>query len=116
MAQPFTNTGPFSYGVSVDPLANIYAGLNYAIHRYGSLAALNRPGGYDNGGSVQPGWTPLWNGTGRPENVRTAGQEDELLTAVKNSRKESHYHLNAYVTNQGVDVREQFRRMELLQP
>ena len=34
----------------LDPLANIYAGLNYAIHRYGSLSALNRAGGYARGG------------------------------------------------------------------
>lgn len=34
----------------LDPLANIYAGLNYAIHRYGSLSALDRPGGYHLGG------------------------------------------------------------------
>lgn len=115
-AGPFAGTGPFSYGVSVDPLANIYAGLNYAIHRYGSLSALNRPGGYDNGGAVQPGWTSVFNGTGRPENVRSAVAEDKILTAVQNSRKESHYHLNAYVTNQTMDVEAQFRRMELLQP
>ncbi|MFE2075191.1 hypothetical protein [Streptomyces misionensis] len=33
-AGPFAKTGPFKYGVSVDPMANLYAGLNYAIHRY----------------------------------------------------------------------------------
>lgn len=32
----FRNTGPKLYGTSVDPLANIYAGLNYARNRYGS--------------------------------------------------------------------------------
>jgi hypothetical protein len=48
----YRNTGPFEYGVSVDPTANTYAGLNYALHRYGSLAALNRPGGYGNGGTT----------------------------------------------------------------
>ncbi|MEV6419063.1 transglycosylase SLT domain-containing protein [Streptomyces sp. NPDC051662] len=32
----FKGTGPFSYGTSVNPLANIYAGLNYARNRYGS--------------------------------------------------------------------------------
>lgn len=46
----FRNTGPFLYGTSINPLANIYAGLNYALHRYGSLNALARPGGYDSGG------------------------------------------------------------------
>jgi SLT domain-containing protein len=49
-AGPFAGYGPFEYGVSVNPLANTYAGLNYALHRYGSLAALSRPGGYANGG------------------------------------------------------------------
>src|SRR5712692_8810418 len=50
-AGPFANTGPFSYGVSVDPLANIYAGLEHAIRTYPSLQyAMDKPGGYDNGG------------------------------------------------------------------
>lgn len=49
----YRNTGPFSYGVSVNPTANTYAGLNYALHRYGSLAALNQPGGYAGGGLVR---------------------------------------------------------------
>ena len=44
--------GPLRSRGILDPLANIYAGLNYAIHRYGSLAALNRPGGYALGGIV----------------------------------------------------------------
>ncbi|MEV3860710.1 transglycosylase SLT domain-containing protein [Streptomyces sp. NPDC050095] len=35
-AGPFRGTQPQMYGVSVDPLANIYAGLNYAKNRYGS--------------------------------------------------------------------------------
>ncbi|MER6086533.1 transglycosylase SLT domain-containing protein [Streptomyces bluensis] len=35
-AGPFKGTGPFMYGTSVNPLANIYAGLNYARNRYGS--------------------------------------------------------------------------------
>lgn len=90
-AGPFRNTGPFSYGVSVDPLANIYAGLNYAGNRYNShggflgglLYAMNKPGGYDNGGQLQPGWTPVFNGTGKPENVRTADAEDALLQELK---------------------------------
>ncbi|MGW2919526.1 transglycosylase SLT domain-containing protein [Streptomyces angustmyceticus] len=35
-AGPFKRMGPFLYGTSVNPLANIYAGLNYARNRYGS--------------------------------------------------------------------------------
>lgn len=44
--------GPYrSLGIT-NPLANIYAGVNYALHRYGSLSALNRAGGYAFGGIV----------------------------------------------------------------
>jgi SLT domain-containing protein len=69
----YRGTGPYMYGVSVNPSANIYAGLNYATHRYGSLSALNRPGGYDNGGLLMPGWTAAYNGTGVPEMVTPPG-------------------------------------------
>ncbi|MFF9003670.1 peptidoglycan DD-metalloendopeptidase family protein [Streptomyces achromogenes] len=52
-AGPYKNTGPFMYGVSTDPLANIYASMKYALARYGSLpAAYNRPGGYARGGLI----------------------------------------------------------------
>ena len=44
--------GPLRSRGILDPLANIYAGLNYAIHRYGSLSALNGAGGYKLGGVV----------------------------------------------------------------
>lgn len=77
-AGPFAGTGPFSYGTSTDPLANIYAGLNYAIHRYGSLAALNRPGGYDSGGYLPVGTSLVYNHTGSPEPVFTTGQWDAI--------------------------------------
>ncbi|GAB7187147.1 hypothetical protein ATKI12_6978 [Kitasatospora sp. Ki12] len=77
-AGPFAGTGPFSFGTSTDPLANIYAGLNYAIHRYGSLAALNRPGGYDNGGYLPVGPSLVYNHTGSPEPVFTTGQWDSI--------------------------------------
>lgn len=86
-AGPHAGIGPYIYGVSVDPVSNIYAGLNYAGRRYGKdhggylggvLYAMNKPGGYDNGGELQPGWTSVYNGTGKPENVRTAAAEDAL--------------------------------------
>jgi phage-related protein len=71
-AGPFRGVGPFLYGVSVNPLANSYAGANYAVHRYGSLFAVDpqvRHAGYDRGGVLQPGLTLAYNGTGRPEPV-----------------------------------------------
>jgi len=50
-AGPYRNIGPFEYGVSVNPLANIYAGLNYAIHRYGGgwTRVLGQGHGYARG-------------------------------------------------------------------
>lgn len=35
-----------------DPFANIFAGVNYALHRYGGLWVMTRPGGYGKGGLV----------------------------------------------------------------
>lgn len=72
-AGPFRRTGPFLYGVSVSPLANIYAGLRYTLARYGSLGALARPGGYDRGGWLPPGLSLAENRTGQPERVLPPG-------------------------------------------
>ncbi|WP_411095993.1 peptidoglycan DD-metalloendopeptidase family protein [Streptomyces sp. 020-2-3H-GM] len=55
-AGKYKATGPKLYGVSVDPMANIYASMRYALSRYGSLSrAYNRPGGYAMGGIVGGG-------------------------------------------------------------
>lgn len=55
-AGKYRKTGPKLYGVSVDPMANIYASMRYALSRYGSLsAAYNRIGGYATGGIVGGG-------------------------------------------------------------
>ena len=58
-----------------DPLANIYAGVNYAIHRYGNpgfLSVLGHGHGYDSGGLLPTGLSLAYNGTGRPEQVTPA--------------------------------------------
>lgn len=70
-AGQYKNKGPFMYGVSVDPLANIFASMRYALSRYGSLAsAYNRPGGYALGtAGAAPGWH--WVGEYGPELMRT---------------------------------------------
>lgn len=73
--------GPFRGLGILNPLANTYAGLNYALHRYGSISAIDplvRAGGYDSGGILQPGWTLAYNGTGKPETIRTFEQEQAL--------------------------------------
>ncbi|CAL9380883.1 hypothetical protein SUDANB120_01054 [Streptomyces sp. enrichment culture] len=69
-AGPMRNVGPFMYGVSVDPIANIYASMRYAMSRYRSLPrAYDRPGGYAAGGF--PGIGELaWVGEHGPELVR----------------------------------------------
>lgn len=49
-AGKYRNTGPFMYGVSIAPIANLYASMRYALRAYGSLPrAYNRAGGYANG-------------------------------------------------------------------
>jgi hypothetical protein len=54
-----------------NPLANIYAGLNYAIHRYGSgwTSVLGQGHGYDQGGWLPTGRSIAINNTGAPEYV-----------------------------------------------
>jgi hypothetical protein len=74
--------GPFRSRGIFDPEANIYAGSNYAIHRYGSLHAIDplvRPIGYDDGGKLMPGLTIADNRTGRPESIFTEEQKTALF-------------------------------------
>jgi hypothetical protein len=60
-----------------NPMANIYAGLNYALNAYPgrSLSSvMMQPGGYDEGGYLPPGLSLAYNGTGSPEPVgKSAG-------------------------------------------
>lgn len=90
-----------------EPLANILASMKYAIARYGSLsAAYNKPGGYDNGGYLMPGWNLAYNGLGRPEWVDPKGPRSTV---------ERHYHLTVVnANNTEADIRTHFRRMELM--
>lgn len=78
-ADQFAGVGPFEYGVSVNPLANTYAGLNYARHAYPSIQfAMDKAGGYDSGGWLPPGLTLAYNGTGQHERVLTGPQWQEI--------------------------------------
>ncbi|MFC8583227.1 peptidoglycan DD-metalloendopeptidase family protein [Streptomyces sp. NPDC057217] len=64
------NVGPKLHGVSTNPLANVFASMNYAKDRYGSLpTAYNRPGGYATGGFPAMGEL-AWVGEHGPELVR----------------------------------------------
>ena len=83
-AGPFRNIGPFEYGVSVNPLANIFSALNYAIHRYGAgwTSVLGHGHGYDKGGWLSPGLTMAWNGTGRAERVLGPGETQPVVLEI----------------------------------
>ncbi|MGZ0231109.1 phage tail tape measure protein [Streptomyces sp. CPS1] len=71
--------GPFKGRGILDPLANIYAGVNYAMHRYGSnwISVMTRPGGYAKGtkGAARG---LAWVGERGPELVNFSGGEDVL--------------------------------------
>jgi hypothetical protein len=64
---------PVAYGVSENPLANIYAALNYGAHNgrgFGTGPGQIGSGhGYDSGGFLPTGLSLAYNGTGLPEPV-----------------------------------------------
>lgn len=75
------HAGPYRQRGIYDPFANIYAGLHYALRRYGDLRRIDPqfPGGlgfrgYDSGGYLPPGLTMTYNGTNKPERVFTEPQ------------------------------------------
>jgi SLT domain-containing protein len=109
-----------------DPAANVYAGLNYAQHRYPSLQyAMDKPGGYKNGGWLKPGQRGV-NETSKPEPVLSTSQWDDVggllervgaLVAVleKNAGQPTRvYNLGMEVKNTPIDVATQITRMELM--
>jgi hypothetical protein len=70
--------GPYASRGVYDPFANIYAGDNYAIHEYGSVAAVDplvHPGGYDTGGMMMPGGIGKNYGT-KAERVMSGSQTE----------------------------------------
>ncbi|MFI9610365.1 transglycosylase SLT domain-containing protein [Streptomyces sp. NPDC052023] len=111
----FRNKGPFSYGVSVDPLANVYASMRYALSAYGSLpSAYNRPGGYDSGGWLQPGWN--YNGLRTPEAVLTPQQlrtlEGAAAVGVAAAQAGVTYQINARTADFTVADLERVQRVQ----
>ncbi|MGW5773110.1 transglycosylase SLT domain-containing protein [Streptomyces longwoodensis] len=82
--------GPYRSRGITDPMASIYAGLNYAVHRYGSgwMKALSGVKGYATGTpGADKGWA--WVGEEGPELVNFKGGEtvlnhqDSMLATVK---------------------------------
>ncbi|MBZ6258870.1 transglycosylase SLT domain-containing protein [Streptomyces olivaceus] len=100
-AGKYRKKGPFLYGTSVDPLANVYSSMRYALSAYGSLSkAYDRPGGYDQGGWMPPGWG--FNGLTTPEAVFTPQQFQAFegaanvgLAAAAGGAGSVHYEINA---------------------
>ncbi|MGW3154001.1 transglycosylase SLT domain-containing protein [Streptomyces sp. NPDC001089] len=88
-AGKYKNKGPFLYGTSVDPLANVYSSMRYAKAAYGSLSrAYNRPGGYDSGGWLPPGVTPVVNQTGKPEAILNPAQWDAMISLADKAKRD----------------------------
>lgn len=108
--------GPFAGRPITDPLANIYAGLNYALHRYGSLSALDRPGGYaeggivpslyDKGGYLAPGTTLVSNQTRDPELVLTGDQQRALFSKPSPADAPTEKQVQITVNVNALDVRD----------
>jgi SLT domain-containing protein len=82
--------GPYASRGIDDPFANIYAGVNYALHTYGSamLGAGGRHNaagqyiGYDAGGTLPPGPSLVYNGTGQPEIVAPRQTFDQIMSGA----------------------------------
>ena len=91
-AGPFRHTGPFEYGVSVNPMANIYSALNYGEHGAGFGRGPGQIGsvhGYDSGGWwMMPGLNIAgFNGIGAPEPVLTPGQWDAMYAIAQGAAR-----------------------------
>ncbi|MCT6836144.1 MAG: phage tail tape measure protein [Bifidobacteriales bacterium] len=108
--------GPFAGKPITDPMANIYAGLNYALHRYGSLSALDRPGGYaeggivpslyDKGGYLAPGTTLVSNQTRDPELVLTGDQQRALFSKPSPAGAPTEKQVQITVNVNALDIRD----------
>ncbi|MFJ5644033.1 phage tail tape measure protein [Streptomyces sp. NPDC093223] len=72
--------GPFKSRGITDPMASIYAGVNYAMHRYGGnwIDVMTRPGGYAKGGYAQFGET-AWVGEKGAELMQVTKQGTRIF-------------------------------------
>ncbi|MFI6488267.1 transglycosylase SLT domain-containing protein [Streptomyces sp. NPDC050564] len=100
-AGKYRHKGPFMYGVSIDPMANIYSSMKYALGAYGSLSrAYDRPGGYDSGGWLGPGQSGV-NNLRQPEAVLTPAQWSTMATLADRSAL-GDMTVNVWVGNQQI--------------
>lgn len=99
--------GPYRGAGIYDPHANIYAGINYAIHRYGAgwIGRMTAPGGYDAGGWLMPGRHLVENRTGRPEPVFSPRQWETLRANVRQgAHRGGDIHVHAHIEATGSDI------------
>lgn len=78
-----------------------------ALQRLANVVDRHLP--FDQGGLLPPGWSTVYNGTGKPEAVFTAQQMDAF---AQRGTGDKHFHLQA-ITTPTADVVTQFRRMEM---
>jgi hypothetical protein len=121
-AGKYRGKGPFLYGVSVNPMANIYSSMKYALGAYGSLSrAYDRPGGYDSGGWMPPGMNLMYNGLGQPEAVLTPNQWSAIHGAATRGSDGAQapvvveLHAKEGALGQFIDVRVQEHQQQLIQ-
>jgi SLT domain-containing protein len=82
--------GPYAGLGITNPMANIYAGVSYALSRWGAgmLAAGGRHDasgryiGYDAGGTLDPGYHMVYNGTGAPEIVAPRKTFEQVMSGA----------------------------------
>ena len=74
----YAYAGQYSSRGITDPYANIYAGISYAMARYGAgwIGRMDAGGGYDTGGWLPRGMSVAMNNTAAAE--RVLGPHDEL--------------------------------------
>lgn len=108
---------PGTSGNIYDPLANVAAAINYAMHRYGPSLMSGGMGmgsghGYDNGG-WWPSGTFGWNTSGQHELVVT---QDQLRQAALDGGATYHAHFDG-LTGQAIEghVRTAFTAMSITQ-
>ncbi|MFF2094868.1 phage tail tape measure protein [Streptomyces sp. NPDC058202] len=111
--------GPFKGRGITDPLANIYAGVNYAMHRYGGdwISVMTRPGGYAKGGYAQFGETAWVGERGAelmqvtPKGTRIFNHEDSVKMAKTHGIKLPGY-ASGTISNAGDRVRRDREKVE----
>jgi phage-related protein len=120
--------GPYSYGVSVNPLSNIIASIRYANGKYGSAPkGWDRKGGYalggvvgakpylfDQGGVVPPGYSTIVNATRQPEALLNPQQWADIRSvAVDRSKQSRDVHFNGpVVQSTAAEVARELMKMQ----